>query len=240
MIQAAQASPVLFTALLDSSWWTSRAQPPVLSVCTLLCGSFWLPRCASEGRLISVPSEHCEVLSCPDAAADRAPKPWIQLGLSHCGRTVMGEATEGLKSRVRAGPQRCMLVSIQAIWLLMSMSWGFLLGQSVRNPQENAGDCLQCRKSRFDTWVGKIRWRRKWQASPVFLPGESHGQRSLADYSNHHYSPLSIEKEERGTVQSTPERTGNGIICHLCTIQGWHRTRLLHLMGLWEAVLWCS
>jgi len=28
-------------------------------------------------------------------------------------------------------------------------------------------------------WVGKIPWRRKWQPTPVFLPGESHGQRSL-------------------------------------------------------------
>ena len=33
--------------------------------------------------------------------------------------------------------------------------------------------------TRFDSWVGKILWRRKWQPTPVFLPGESHGQRSL-------------------------------------------------------------
>ena len=32
----------------------------------------------------------------------------------------------------------------------------------------------------LDPWVGKIPWRRKWQLTPVFLPGESHGQRSLA------------------------------------------------------------
>ena len=35
----------------------------------------------------------------------------------------------------------------------------------------------------LDLWVGKIPWRRKWQPTPVFLPGESHGQRSLAGYS---------------------------------------------------------
>ena len=35
----------------------------------------------------------------------------------------------------------------------------------------------------FDPWVGKIPWRRAWQPTPVFLPGESHGQRSLAGYS---------------------------------------------------------
>ena len=43
--------------------------------------------------------------------------------------------------------------------------------------------CLQCGRSGFDPWVGKIPWRRKWQPTPVFLPGESHGQRSLVGYS---------------------------------------------------------
>ena len=32
----------------------------------------------------------------------------------------------------------------------------------------------------FDPWVGKIPWRRKWQPTPVSLPGKSHGHRSLA------------------------------------------------------------
>ena len=43
--------------------------------------------------------------------------------------------------------------------------------------------CLQCRRHEFNPWVRKIPWRRKWQPTPVFLPGESHGQRSLAGYS---------------------------------------------------------
>ena len=34
-----------------------------------------------------------------------------------------------------------------------------------------------------DPWVGKIPWRRRWQPTPVFLPRESHGQRSLVGYS---------------------------------------------------------
>ena len=36
----------------------------------------------------------------------------------------------------------------------------------------------------FDPWIGKIPWRRKWQwqPTPVFLPGEFHGQRSLVGY----------------------------------------------------------
>ena len=46
--------------------------------------------------------------------------------------------------------------------------------------------CLQCRTHRrhgFYPWVRKTPWKRAWQPVPVFLPGESHGQRSLADYS---------------------------------------------------------
>ena len=43
--------------------------------------------------------------------------------------------------------------------------------------------CLQCRRTGFDPWAGKIPWRRAWQPTPVFWPGEFHGQRSLVDYS---------------------------------------------------------
>ena len=50
----------------------------------------------------------------------------------------------------------------------------------VKNPPANAGDI----KSRgLDPWVGKIPWRRAQQSTPVFLPGESHRQKSLVGYS---------------------------------------------------------
>ena len=39
------------------------------------------------------------------------------------------------------------------------------------------------RRRGFSLWVGKIPWRREWQPTPVFLPGESYGQRSVAGYS---------------------------------------------------------
>ena len=42
---------------------------------------------------------------------------------------------------------------------------------------------LQCGRPGFDPWVRKIPWRRKWQPTPVFLPGESHEWRSLVGYS---------------------------------------------------------
>ena len=46
----------------------------------------------------------------------------------------------------------------------------------------NLLQCLQCRRPGFDPWVEKIPWRRAWQTTPVFLPRESHEQRSLASY----------------------------------------------------------
>ena len=42
--------------------------------------------------------------------------------------------------------------------------------------------CLQCRIREFDPGVRKIPWRREGQPAPELLPGEPHGQRSLADY----------------------------------------------------------
>ena len=42
---------------------------------------------------------------------------------------------------------------------------------------------VQCRRPGFDPWVRKIPWRREQLPIPVFLPGEFHGQRSLAGYS---------------------------------------------------------
>ena len=41
----------------------------------------------------------------------------------------------------------------------------------------------QCRRHRFEPWILKNPWRRKWQHTLVFLPGKFHGQRSLVGYS---------------------------------------------------------
>ena len=54
---------------------------------------------------------------------------------------------------------------------------GFPGGASGKEP---ACQCRRCKRLMFDPWVGKMPWRRAWQPTPVFLPGESHGQRSLA------------------------------------------------------------
>ena len=46
-------------------------------------------------------------------------------------------------------------------------------------PSWLSGKESTCRRLRFDPWVGTVPWRRKLQPTPVFLPGGSHGQRSL-------------------------------------------------------------
>ena len=50
----------------------------------------------------------------------------------------------------------------------------------MKNLPANAGDI---RDVGLIPWIGKVPWRRAWQLTPVLLPGDFHGQRSLAGYS---------------------------------------------------------
>ena len=56
---------------------------------------------------------------------------------------------------------------------------GFLGGTSGKEP---ACQCKRRKRCSFDPWVRKIPWRKAQQSTPVFLPWESHGQRSLVGY----------------------------------------------------------
>ena len=62
---------------------------------------------------------------------------------------------------------------------LYYMYVGFPGGSAVKNLPASAGEA-----GMIWVWVGKIPWRRKWQPTPVFSSGKSHGQRSLAGYSS--------------------------------------------------------
>ena len=73
-----------------------------------------------------------------------------------------------------------------AILILLSNSpyvyaWAFQVAQVVKNLPVTAG---RFKRHGFNSWVGKLLWRRTWQPTPVFLPGESHWQRSLMSYSS--------------------------------------------------------
>ena len=73
--------------------------------------------------------------------------------------------------------------SIEHIYKLSFLStMSFPGGASGKEP---ACQCRRCNRRRFDPWVGKISWNRKWQPNPAFLPAESHGPRSLAGYTIH-------------------------------------------------------
>ena len=50
--------------------------------------------------------------------------------------------------------------------------------------KEPSCQCRRHKRRGFNPWVAKIPWRRAWQPTPVFFPGESHGQRSLVGYSS--------------------------------------------------------
>ena len=65
------------------------------------------------------------------------------------------------------------------VWAEVAHSLGSPGGTSGKEP---ACQCRRHKRCGFDPWVGKIPWRRTWQPTPVFLPGESHGQRSLVGY----------------------------------------------------------
>ena len=70
----------------------------------------------------------------------------------------------------------CIPYLVSNLWIITGIVRASLVAQLVK-------DLLAVQETGFNPWVGNIPWRRKWQPTPVFLPGESHGQRSLAGYS---------------------------------------------------------
>ena len=98
----------------------------------------------------------------------------------------------------------------------------------------------QCRRHCFDLWVGTIPWRRKWQPTPVFLPGESHGQRSLAGYSagghrraRHNWATKQQQQQNRGPrsckrLTPKPVLNQNFKKCQLSHIRNFIFLSLLH------------
>ena len=115
-------------------------------------------------------------------------------------------------------------------------------GSVVKNLPDNSGNC---RRQRFYPWIEKIPWRRAWQPTPVFLTGESHGQRRLVGYSpwGHKESDMT---EETACICTTHEHEfpgthsfhcGNqniGQPYFKCLLWGFYflRLKIIGLMGL--------
>ena len=95
------------------------------------------------------------------------------------------------------------LTSVSSCSLLPAVL-GFPGGSAVKQ------SACQCRRHEFDPWVRKIPWRRKWQPTPTFLPGNIHGQSSLVGY-----SPWGRK------VLDTTWRLNNNTTCCIACVCGW-------------------
>ena len=86
--------------------------------------------------------------------------------------------------QARLGP-KCRKIQTKMKRILSSLPIGNLHQgfPGGASDKESTWQCRRLRSPGFDPWVRKISWRRAWQPTPVFLPGESHGQRRLAGYS---------------------------------------------------------
>ena len=74
------------------------------------------------------------------------------------------------------------LVSTQVVFRFLQSKNQRVKGKESKG-SKGKESAYHARVPRFDLWVKKIPWRREWQPMPVFLPKESHGQRSLASSS---------------------------------------------------------
>ena len=107
------------------------------------------------------------------------------------------------------------LILFQARWMNAKFSrWKFDEKHDIyRLPRWCSGkeftyQCRRCKRRRFNPWVGKIPWRRKWEPTSVFSPEKFHGHRSLAGY-----SPWGWKKSD--TTEHTHSSTFIGVAKHL-------------------------
>ena len=97
---------------------------------------------------------------------------WLRCLAQPLGRVLAGGMLSTLLLEGTEVPQ----------YLLFSTfpTWEAPGGTSGKEP---TCQCRRHKRHRFDPWVVKISWKRAWQPNPVFLPEESHAQRSLVGYS---------------------------------------------------------
>ena len=88
---------------------------------------------------------------------------------------------------------------------------------------------LQCRRHAFNLWVGKIPWRRKWQPTPVFLPGKTYGQRSLESYSPQGYKRVRhdlVTKKHKCKLYQTWISLFRWFLCKRVLILKWNSSQM--------------
>ena len=111
----------------------------------------------------------------------------------------------------------CFVCAYVCIWV------GFPGGTVVKNKKIH----LPMQETWVNPWFRKILWRRKWQPTPVFLPGKSHGRRSLAGYSpqdcedsdtNNEHACAHIHMRARAYTQSFVLKKN---VCNWISLKQW-------------------
>ena len=130
-------------------------------------------------------AQSCQMCGCVPLTVCSLPAIPASLSCSAWGKAVRIPGRE-TQLQVTMTPLICLIILDRFGMNCVSRTQkgGFLGGSSGKEP------ACQCRRSQrrgFNPWVRKTPWRRAWQPTPVFLPGESYGQRSQVGY-----SPLSL------------------------------------------------
>ena len=152
-------------------------------VCVCVCGPAGIgvgpsraggpgPTSENYGKLLFTSKLSLEIFSKLKAEAK-----WKVFGSKFLRSTEIMRGHEELRGPERETDRKTEKMRINQNWWL----WVRYIGP----PRWLSGkeSACQCRRHRFDSWVRKIPWRRQSQPTPVFLPGESHAQISLAGYS---------------------------------------------------------
>ena len=139
---------------------------------------------------------------------------WLRLPSSHCRgpSSIPGQGTRSHMLQLQI-PSKCSQINKTFLFFLLKTPVFGLLGlilHEARTSHElllpwwlrRQRLCPQCRRPRINPWVRRIPWRRKWQPTPVFLPGKSHGQRSLAGYSP--WGRTELDKTEQLMLTDLP------------------------------------
>ena len=102
-------------------------------------------------------------------------------------------------------------------WTLSKSFYFSLISSPIKFPRWLSGKYRSHKRCGFNPWVGKIPQRRKWQLTPIFLPGKFHGQRILVAYSpwesqrvGHDWAHIPVKelsKNMHNTLISFPERS---------------------------------
>ena len=160
----------------DDSFPLCQGRSPSWWIPTLLCLTSITPPKAPTTLLSHCPRDTPRTLPPRHLQLERLPAPRLpQSHLSHLPAHAHMAEDQRPSSDHSSKPDPCLWSA-----LCCHQTWQHLGGAGGKEPTCR---CRRPKSCRFNPWVRESPWRRAWHPTPVFLPGESHGQRSLVGYS---------------------------------------------------------